>query len=222
MVGQHNFGSRLRAQRERHGVTLASIADSTKIKRSLLEGLESGDVSQWPRGLFRRAYIRDYACAIGLPPEPLVLEFGQIFPEDGGEVRAGLEAAEPLRLTLAGDPDTGMRLVARRALCAALEMSVVVAFSGVVAVASGAPFWNVCAVAALVYYAVAAAVTGRSLDVRQLQALIPHGATIGTLPTETREEPVRLYTVAEPRGPRVPFVHVVGGEDFPQHHTASH
>ena len=59
MISHHAFGSRLRTQRERRGVTLESIVDSTKIKLSLLAALERGDASQWPRGLFRRAYIRN-------------------------------------------------------------------------------------------------------------------------------------------------------------------
>jgi len=86
LISRHAFGSRLRTQRERRGVTLESIVDSTKIKLSLLAALERGDASQWPRGLFRRAYIRDYACAIGLPAEPLVAEFVKLFPEDGSPV----------------------------------------------------------------------------------------------------------------------------------------
>ena len=62
------FGARLRAQRERQQVPLAAVAQQTKIKRSLLEGLERDDVTYWPHGIFRRAYIRAYARAItGLP-----------------------------------------------------------------------------------------------------------------------------------------------------------
>ena len=40
-----SFGARLRAQRERQQVELATIAEQTKIKLSLLEGLERDDVS---------------------------------------------------------------------------------------------------------------------------------------------------------------------------------
>ena len=94
MISRHAFGSRLRTQRERRGVTLESIVDSTKIKLSLLSALERGDASQWPRGLFRRAYIRDYACAIGLPAEPLVAEFVRLFPEDGSFVSEEVSAAD--------------------------------------------------------------------------------------------------------------------------------
>jgi transcriptional regulator with XRE-family HTH domain len=79
------FGLRLKSHRERCGITLESIAESTKIKRSLLAALERGDVSHFPLGIFRRAFVRSYATAIGLPAEPIVAEFGQLFPEPGGE-----------------------------------------------------------------------------------------------------------------------------------------
>jgi transcriptional regulator with XRE-family HTH domain len=76
-----SFGARLRAERERKKVSLRSIADETKIKMSLLEGLEQDDLSFWPEGLFRRAYVRAYARAVGLDPERVILEFLERYPE---------------------------------------------------------------------------------------------------------------------------------------------
>ena len=75
------FGARLRQQREERQVTLTTIAARTKIKASLLEALESDDVSMWPKGLFGRAYLRDYATVIGLDPETVVSEFLALHPE---------------------------------------------------------------------------------------------------------------------------------------------
>jgi len=68
-------------QRERSQVTLAAIAAQTKIKAALLEALERDDISQWPSGIFRRAYLRDYARAIGLDPEAVVREFLELHPD---------------------------------------------------------------------------------------------------------------------------------------------
>jgi len=76
-----SFGSRLRQQRERQQITLSSIAEQTKIKVSLLEGLERDDVSYWPVGIFRRAFIRSYAHAIGLDPGPVLVEFLARYPD---------------------------------------------------------------------------------------------------------------------------------------------
>jgi transcriptional regulator with XRE-family HTH domain len=75
------LGARLRQQREERQVTLTTISAKTKIKVSLLAALEQDDVSVWPKGLFGRAYLRDYAAAIGLDPEALVGEFLALHPE---------------------------------------------------------------------------------------------------------------------------------------------
>jgi transcriptional regulator with XRE-family HTH domain len=75
------FGARLRLQREQQQITLAAIADQTKIKASLLDRLEHDDVSQWPKGIFRRAYIRAYAKAIGLEPDAVAREFLELYPD---------------------------------------------------------------------------------------------------------------------------------------------
>lgn len=76
-----SFGARLRRERERQRITLAQIAESTKIKASLFEGLERDDVSRWPAGIFRRSFIRAYAQAIGLDTEQVCREFQAHFPE---------------------------------------------------------------------------------------------------------------------------------------------
>src|SRR5258708_2746727 len=75
------FGARVRQHREQRGISLAEIAERTKIKASMLEGLERDDVSQWPAGIFRRAYVRAYANAVGLDPDPVVTEFLEMHPE---------------------------------------------------------------------------------------------------------------------------------------------
>jgi transcriptional regulator with XRE-family HTH domain len=74
------LGARLRQRREERGIALATIAQQTKIKESLLEGLEKDDLSQWPSKLYRRAFVRAYAQAVGLDPEVVTQEFVQAHP----------------------------------------------------------------------------------------------------------------------------------------------
>ena len=80
-----SFSTWLRKERERQNISIASIAASTKIKASLFEGLERGDVSQWPAGIYRRSFVRAYAEAIKLDPETVCRKFAEQFP-DAGEV----------------------------------------------------------------------------------------------------------------------------------------
>jgi hypothetical protein len=76
-----SFGARMRQHRQVRKIPLRTIAEQTKIKLSLLEGLEKDDISQWPAGIFRRAYVRSYANAVGLDPDTVVREYLEQHPE---------------------------------------------------------------------------------------------------------------------------------------------
>ena len=77
----NSFGAQLRYERERRQIALKSIAESTKIGLSLLEGLERDDVSRWPSGIFRKSFVRSYADAIGLDADAIVREFVERYPD---------------------------------------------------------------------------------------------------------------------------------------------
>ena len=104
-----SFGARLRQHREERGIALSVIAGQTKIKMSLLEGLERDDLSHWPPGIFRRAYLRAYAHAIGLNPDTLVREFLEIYPERPEMVDPILAAQESNGPSSNGGPPTRLR-----------------------------------------------------------------------------------------------------------------
>ena len=87
-----SFGARLRQHREERGIALGEIAGQTKIKVSLLEGLERDDLSHWPPGIFRRAYLRSYAIAIGLNPDTVVADFLTVYPERPEVIEPGVAA----------------------------------------------------------------------------------------------------------------------------------
>ena len=92
-----SFGARLRQQREARQIDLVAISEQTKIKLALLEAVEHDDVSHWPSGIFRRAYIRAYAQFIGLDPDVILREFLEVHPDPGDSIvasAAGAAAAE--------------------------------------------------------------------------------------------------------------------------------
>lgn len=91
---RRTFCARLKIERERRGRSLVEIAGSTKIKASLLDALERGDLSRWPKGIYRRSFFRDYVSAIGLNPDPFVSEFLDVFAE----------ATPPAPATVPSDP----------------------------------------------------------------------------------------------------------------------
>src|SRR5919199_648456 len=100
-----DLGSRLRAARERRGLSLRQISSATKISISALEALERNDVSRLPGGIFSRAFVRSYAIEVGLDPDATLREFVQRFEQEPATAEARA-AAEPHRR-----PDTPARPV---------------------------------------------------------------------------------------------------------------
>jgi transcriptional regulator with XRE-family HTH domain len=178
-----SFGGRLRTARERKGIGLDAIAQSTKINASLFEALEQGDTSRWPSGIFRRAFIRAYAKAVGLDPEATVKEFQELFPDpfdqqpasvlERGESDAAARAefaadAGALRLTLADEPRISTRaaidrLLGRwlRASAAACDLAIVIGIAAAVFATAG-HFWTPFTIATVCYYFGGVLVIGNS------------------------------------------------------------
>jgi transcriptional regulator with XRE-family HTH domain len=158
-----SFGRRLRMQRERLGIPLEAIAASTRIHRPLLADLERGDVSKWPGGIYRRAFLREYATAIGLPPESVVTEFLELFPEGtpAGPRFLTPQPVTDLRLTLVEDRTQALVSTARRLLVAVLELCAVMGAGYLLTWMTGAHFWTAAGAIALIYYPVAAACSTR-------------------------------------------------------------
>jgi len=161
------FGRRLREARERKGIALQAVAESTKIKMSLLASLERGDVSRWPAGIFRRAFVREYATAIGLQPAAVLAEFSKLFPEEGGAASEG-HADEPheiqggLRLMLAADDTPLHRATTANVLAAGLDCAALLGLAVSINRFGGTEFWVTTGVTGLIYYAVTTMWLGRS------------------------------------------------------------
>ena len=62
----------LAALRERNGVSINDIAERTRIPLHHLEELERGDISQWPAGVYAKAWAREYAVEAGLDPDRVI------------------------------------------------------------------------------------------------------------------------------------------------------
>jgi cytoskeletal protein RodZ len=67
------FGSELRLERERRGISLETMCALTKISPRQLLDLEAENYGQLPGGVFRKGFVRSYLGAIGLD-EPQWLE----------------------------------------------------------------------------------------------------------------------------------------------------
>jgi hypothetical protein len=173
MSERNDFGPCLKAERDRRGITLQAISDSTKISLSLLAALERNDMSRWPNGIFRRAFVREYVAALGLPPEPLVAEFVRLFPESSSSgvlespCSGALEVTE-LRMTFDTEPSAPWPMIRTRAFVACLEVFAVTAMGLMLAWVLGAEAWKAIGMAALFYYPLASVFLERSPKPRLL------------------------------------------------------
>jgi transcriptional regulator with XRE-family HTH domain len=170
------FGSRLRLERERRHITLASIAADTKIGLTLLQGLERDDVSRWPSGIFRRSFIRAYAQAVGLDADVVAREFLERFRDPAEPPRPVFAGSAPTRAARASD-DTALRLTfadagtvlsrrrflggKRRCVAAACDVSVLMAL-GLTFFFALNQFWMPLAIATLGYYVVSIVLFGNT------------------------------------------------------------
>ena len=79
MNPQLAFVTRLRRERLRNGISLDDIATQNRIKIELLEAFENNDLTDWPKGLYARAWVRAYAVAVSLDPADTVDEFCRLY-----------------------------------------------------------------------------------------------------------------------------------------------
>jgi transcriptional regulator with XRE-family HTH domain len=192
-----DLGAWLRRERERAGVTLETIATRTKVARTLLEALERNDVSRWPNGIFRRAFVRGYANQVGLDPDHVVALFLRAFPDgtssglaapplDRATARAaGIAISRPessLRLTLAPEVSRWQEALARLGAATTDLMAPIT-----LALPSGllgglSLFWVVLAVVAVLYLTVATLVLGTTPGLWMMQRVGSHPLGARRLP----------------------------------------
>jgi transcriptional regulator with XRE-family HTH domain len=199
MSDRDTFGPRLHRERERRGISLETIAVVTKVGVNLWDGLERNDFSRWPSGIFARAFVRDYARAVGLDADDIVDEFCRLFPV--GDRRGtriikaqaeliGHEASpldEPALLPPEGDRRASAHArhdasrarwirLAPRAVAAGIDVTCLASLATVGAVVTESGFWAAAGVVAVIYYSAATIAAGTSpgsLAVEHLRQRIP-------------------------------------------------
>src|SRR5207245_1893321 len=88
----------LEQRRRKHGVSLESIADQTKISTRFLRAIESEEYEKLPGGVFNTSYIRQYASCIGFPEQKLLEHYNQrIQPVDAVDLQLLEQQADQRR-----------------------------------------------------------------------------------------------------------------------------
>jgi Helix-turn-helix domain len=171
--------------RLRRGLSLEDLSVRTNVSVDLWDAMEKNDFSRWPTGVAARAYIREYADAVGADPNATIDEFCRVVPQgDRRAERIVRGTAELLghqlvwsddlppaltegdRRSPAGRPDgpDGPWWIEtnHRRLAAGLDLVVVVVPAGVMAVALRIDVWMTLALVALLYNGVSLALLGCS------------------------------------------------------------
>jgi cytoskeletal protein RodZ len=71
--------------RRNRGITLAQIAESTKISLRSLEAIERGEFNKLPGGIYNTSYIRQYAQAIDYDESAILSYYHQATRGSGRE-----------------------------------------------------------------------------------------------------------------------------------------
>lgn len=92
-----SVGATLRQAREAKGLSLEDIKNSTQIMTRQLQEMEHDDFSSFAAPIYAKGFIRLFARAVGLDPEPLVREFSAQPMKGGGGSPAlkAMPAPEP-------------------------------------------------------------------------------------------------------------------------------
>jgi cytoskeletal protein RodZ len=75
------IGAYLRAVREHRDLSLADLAETTRISKTYLQGLEDGDLSVLPSRPFAIGYVRAYATALGVDGDAAAARFKAEAPD---------------------------------------------------------------------------------------------------------------------------------------------
>ena len=75
-----NVGTRLREARERLGITLQQVSDSTKLSTTVLQHIERNEFDRLPGGIFTKGHLRAYAAKVRVNPEEVVDQYLVQFP----------------------------------------------------------------------------------------------------------------------------------------------
>jgi hypothetical protein len=207
MSDRETFGPRLRSERERRGISIETIASVTKVGAELWEGLERNDFSRWPTGIFARAFIRDYALAVGLDPDEVIDEFCRLFPigdrradrliKAHGELIGHSVSLEPAMIPPEGDRRAAGRQqkeqararrirLAPRTVAAGVDTVNALALATGISVVLNTGFWTTAGAIGLGYYAISTIALGTTPGTRAVDAMRKRVPTLFAVPDRRR------------------------------------
>jgi len=128
-----DVGLELRQARERHGISLQQLSNTTKISPRVLQAIDAGDEDRLPARVFTRAFVKTYALEVGLDPEDTMrrylAQFEKPAPPDAGAAQRSPESS-PLASAASIDQRLPGRILRGRFGTAAVLLLVAAAIFG--------------------------------------------------------------------------------------------
>lgn len=93
------LGETLKNVREEKGISLAELQEITKIQKRYLLAIERGDYGQLPGRFYARAFIKSYAEAVGIDPDPLFEQYNNEIPKPQNEAIPSLPSRTERRVS---------------------------------------------------------------------------------------------------------------------------
>lgn len=75
------LGEKLREAREARGLTLAEVAEQTRISALYLESIENNDYRRLPGGIFNKGFVKSYAKFVGINDQEALADYSQLMAE---------------------------------------------------------------------------------------------------------------------------------------------
>ncbi|MFH2012246.1 MAG: RodZ domain-containing protein [Pseudomonadota bacterium] len=78
-----SFGEYLKKERESKSISLEEISAATKVRKILLEAIESNDIDKLPAEVFVIGFLKAYASYVGLDVDEVVLQYKMYIDDIG-------------------------------------------------------------------------------------------------------------------------------------------
>ena len=94
-----SIGDTLAEARRQRGLTITQVSQQTRIRETIIRGIEQGDFSSCGGDFYARGHIRSIASVVGVDPAPLVREYDEEHGPPGGMRAAEIfEPATPIKI----------------------------------------------------------------------------------------------------------------------------
>jgi cytoskeletal protein RodZ len=94
-----SIGDTLAEARRQRGLTITQVSQQTRIRETIIRGIEQGDFSSCGGDFYARGHIRSIATVVGADPVPLIRQYDEEHGPPGGMRAAEIfEPATPIKI----------------------------------------------------------------------------------------------------------------------------